>query len=92
MTIPSLLLAAVISLALGSLYHVLRGGGVWRLMFYLLMSAAGFALGHIIGLWRGWLLFQIGALNIGLSTIVSILLLVLGDWLSRIKVDDESTV
>ena len=92
MSLPSLLLALVIALLLGSLYHLIRGGSLWRLLFYFGLSVLGFALGHLVGLWRGWILFPIGALNLGLSSAGSLLVLLIGDWLSRMEVRPESTV
>jgi hypothetical protein len=92
MTLPTLLFALVIALIYGALYHLIRGGGFWRLLFYLGLSTGGFAVGHFIGLWRGWVLFPVGPLNVGLSSAGSLLLLILGDWLSRIEPDRESTV
>jgi hypothetical protein len=92
MTLPSLLFALLIALFFGSLYHLIRGGGFLRLLFDLLMSTIGFAAGHLLGLWQGWFLFPFGALNLGLSSLGCLLVLVLGDWLSRIKFKAESTV
>jgi hypothetical protein len=92
MTIPTLLLALLIALLYGALYHLLRNGGVWRLFFYLVLSVAGFAFGHLIGLWRGWNFFAIGSLYLGMASIGSLVFLVVGDWLSRIEADRESKV
>ncbi len=92
MTLPSLFFALLVAFLLGSLYHLIRGGGFLRLLFDLLMSAIGFAAGHLLGLWQGWSLFPFGALNLGLSSLGSLLVLVLGDWLSRIEFKTESTV
>jgi len=83
MTIPTLLFALVVALLYGSLYHLLRGGGFWRLVLYLVLSAIGFAIGHLIGLWQGWIFFPLGSLNLGISTLGSIAVLLLGDWLNR---------
>ena len=92
MTIPTLLFALLISLLFGTLYHLLRGGGFWRLVLYLGLSVAGFALGHLLGLWRGWIFIPFGSLNLGMSFAGSIILLVVGDWLSRIEGHGESRV
>jgi hypothetical protein len=92
MTIPALVIALMIALAYGALYHLLRDGGVWRLFFYAGLSVIGFALGHLIGLWRGWVFFPVGALNLGMSSVGSLAILILGDWLSRIEPNQESTV
>jgi hypothetical protein len=61
-------------------------------MLYLGLSLFGFAMGHMVGIWRQWILFPIGGMNLGLSSIGSILSLVLGDWLSRVEVSTESKV
>lgn len=92
MTIPSLLLALMIALAYGALYHFIRDGGMWRFLFYVGLSVLGFAAGHLIGVWRGWMLFPLGALNLGMSSLGSLVMLILGDWLSRIESNQESTV
>jgi hypothetical protein len=92
MTLPTLLLALLIALFYGTFYHLVRGGSFWRLMFYLALSLFGFAMGHLIGIWRGWVFIPVGEMNLGLSSIGSIVSLVLGDWLSRVEVNMESKV
>lgn len=74
-TLPSLLLGVLFAGLYGALFHLVRGGSLRRLFSYLLLSMAGFALGHIIGNWRSWILFPIGPLNFGAATLGSILLL-----------------
>lgn len=85
MTLPTILFALLIALLYGALYHVLRGGKFWRLVLYLGLSGVGFVLGHLIGLWQGWVFMQLGSLNLGMSTVGSMFILVIGDWLSRFK-------
>ena len=85
MTLPTILLALLFALIYGALYHLLRGGGFWRLLLYLGLSVLGFAAGHLVGLWRGWIFFPLGSLNLGMSSAGSIIILVIGDWLSRIE-------
>ncbi len=85
MTLPSLLFALLIALFYGALYHLIRGGGAWRLLLYLFLGVFGFALGQLLGLWRGWILFPVGSINLGLASICSLLLLILGDWLTRFE-------
>ncbi|HUE98577.1 MAG TPA: hypothetical protein VMN99_04940 [Anaerolineales bacterium] len=92
MTLPTLLFGLLIALFFGALYHLLRGGGFWRLLLYSSLSVFGFAAGHLIGIWREWLFIPLGSLNLGLSSIGSIVLLILGDWLSRIEVTQGSKV
>ncbi|HJZ13473.1 MAG TPA: hypothetical protein VJ521_15065 [Acidobacteriota bacterium] len=92
MTLPSLLFALLVALLYGALYHLIRGGSFWRLLLYFGLSVLGFAAGHIVGLWRGWMLLPLGSLNFGLSSIGSLVVLVLGDWLGHIEAGSESEV
>ncbi len=85
MTLPTLLLALLVALLYGAVYHLIRGGRVWRLFLYFGLSILGFGLGHLLGLWRGWTLLPLGSLNFGLASLGSLLVLILGDWLSRIE-------
>jgi hypothetical protein len=86
MTLPALLFALLIALLYGAVYHLIRGGGFWRLFLYLGLSLFGFVAGHLIGLWRGWVWIPLGSINFGLSSVGSIIILFLGDWLSRMEV------
>ncbi|HVN16900.1 MAG TPA: hypothetical protein VMT73_14250 [Anaerolineales bacterium] len=92
MTIPALILGFLISSLYGALYHLLRGGNFWRMVMDLALAWAGFAAGHYLGLWRGWILFPLGPLNLGVATIGSLLFLGLGDWLSHIEVKQKTKV
>lgn len=85
MTLPSLFLGLLIALTYGAVYHLLRGGSFWRLLLYLVLSVLGFGAGHMLGLWRGWVLLPLGSLNLGLSSIGSLAILLLGDWLGHIE-------
>jgi hypothetical protein len=92
MTVPALLFSILMALLYASIYHLVRDGGFWRLVLYCLLSLFGFALGHLVGVWRGWILLPLGQINLGLSTIGSLLILILGDWLTRGDVRQESKV
>jgi hypothetical protein len=85
MTLPTLLFAFLVALFYGALYHLIRGGGFWRLMLFFSLSVFGFAMGHLIGLWRGWTFIPLGSLNFGLSSLGSIMVLIFGDWLSHVE-------
>jgi hypothetical protein len=92
MTLPSILFALLIALFYGALYHLIRGGGFWRLLFDFGMSILGFAVGYFVGYWFGWLLIPLGSMDLGPASIGSLIFLVGGDWLSRIEVKPESKV
>jgi hypothetical protein len=83
MTIPSLLLALLIALLFGVLYYLIRGGSGWLFLLFPGLSVAGFAVGELIGMWRGWAFFVLGSINIGMGILGSALFLGIGDWLSR---------
>jgi len=88
MSVPSLVFALLIASLYGALYHLIRGGGLGRLLLFLIFGWTGFAAGHFLGIWRGWLLLPIGELNFGLSTLGSLFFLVVGDWVSSIRIGD----
>ena len=92
MTLPSILFGLIVALLIGGLFHLIRGGGIGRLLLYLALSAVGFAAGYFLGIWRGWSLFPVGPLDLGISIIGSLVFLGVGEWLSRIeiKTDDKS--
>ncbi|MBV6392424.1 MAG: hypothetical protein KPEEDBHJ_01646 [Anaerolineales bacterium] len=92
MTLPGILLGLVIAFLLGSLFHTWRGGGGWRLGLNLLLSALGFALGQAAGWQFGFVLYAVGDLDVATGALGGVLVLFLGDWLSRIKPRDESGV
>ena len=98
MTIPSFVFALLIASLYGALFHLIRGGGLGRLLLFLIFGWAGFAFGHLVGIWRGWVLIPVGELNLGISTIGSLIFLFGGDWISRIRIDtgtnsdDENSV
>jgi hypothetical protein len=84
MTLPGLLFGLVIASLYASIYHLARGGSAWHLFLYLALSWAGFTAGHWLGYWLGWSFLRLGPLNMGAATIGSLILLGLGDWLSRL--------
>jgi len=88
MTIPSLIFALLIASLYGALYHLIRGGGLGRLLLFLIFGWTGFAAGHFLGIWRGWVLLPVGEINLGLSTLGSIFFLIVGDWVSSIRIRD----
>ncbi len=92
MTLPSLFFAILIAAFYGALYHFIRGGGFWRLLFDFGLSLLGFAAGYLVGFWFGWLIISLGSMDLGSASIGSLIFLVGGDWLSRIETRRESKV
>jgi hypothetical protein len=92
MTLPAILFSLLLALLYAALYHLVRDGGFWRLILFCFLSMFGFALGYLVGLWRGWVWIPLGTINLGVCTVGSLLMLLLGDWLSRFEVSQESKV
>ena len=92
MTLPAILFSLLLALLYAALYHLVRDGGFWRLILFCCLSIFGFALGYLVGLWRGWVWIPLGTINLGVCTGGSLLMLLLGDWLSRFEVSQESKV
>ena len=86
MTVPDLVLAFLVAALYGSLFHFVRGGNGWRLLFHLSLSLLGFTLGQMIGGVGNLEFFPIGSLHFGIASIASVLFLIVGEWLSRIEV------
>lgn len=85
MTLPSVLIGFVISSFYGAAFHLWRGGGIGRLILYLILAWIGFWIGHLIGTGMDWTIFSIGPLRLGTATMGAILTLGIGHWLSQVK-------
>lgn len=81
LNVPSILFALLIALALGALYHLVRGGGPGHLLAYLFAGMVGFAAGNLLKIWRGWALFKFGPVDLGLGLAGALVCLVLADYL-----------
>lgn len=82
-SLPSLIFGLIAALLIGALFHLWQGGGGGRLLLYLALSVVGFGAGHFVGVWREWVLFPVGPLDLGAGVIGSWLMLGLGHWLAR---------
>jgi len=84
MSIATILLGFVISTLFGAIFHRWRGGNAGRLLFYLVLSWAGFWAGHFLGVLLGLEFDRLGQLHIAFSILGSLLFLGVGYWLSLI--------
>lgn len=89
MTLPGILLGSVIAALYGALFHLIRGGGFGRMLLYLLLAIVGFWSGHLLGSYFGWQFLMVGPLNLGFASIGSIVLLLVGYFLSLIQTDTK---
>jgi len=82
MTIPALFFGLLISTLYGGLFHLLLGGGFGRLLLYLGLGWAGFWSGQFLADYLGWTFGSLGPLHLGLASVVSLVALGIGHWLS----------
>jgi hypothetical protein len=91
MTLPTLVLGFILSTLIGALFHLWRGGGPGRLLFYLCLSWAGFGIGQWIASNFDWSFDKFGSIHIGAGSIGSLLFLFVGNWLSLVQVEKKGT-
>lgn len=75
----------ILSTLYGSLFHLWRGGGLGRLIFYILLSGIGFWIGHWSATSFNLTFGKIGALQFASATFGAILCLNIGYWLSLVR-------
>jgi hypothetical protein len=93
MPLPTILFGIVLSTLYGSIFHYLRGGSTGKLFILLVLAWAGFWAGDSLGWYLGWTFWSMGMLNAGMGTVGSVVLLLLGDIASHIKLpvpEDEA--
>lgn len=88
MTIAGLILGMVISSLTGLFFHILKDGGIGKLMLYLVLSWVGFWGAQLVGMALKWEFLNVGALLVGLDLAGSILFLLVGNWLSLVNKDE----
>jgi hypothetical protein len=86
MTFASYLMGLILSTLYGSLFHLWRGGGLARLIFYIALSWIGFWVGHWAGTSFNLTFGKIGTLQVGSATFGSVGSLFIGYWLSLIRI------
>ncbi|HEY5571788.1 MAG TPA: hypothetical protein VIK64_02135 [Anaerolineales bacterium] len=84
MSLPSLLFGFLISTLYGAVFHLWRGGGAGRLSLYLISAWIGFWAGHLLADRTGWTFASIGPLHLGMATLLSVIFLFTGHWLSLV--------
>lgn len=89
MTIPTLLFGIVLSTLYGAAFHLWRGGGMGKLLLYLILGWLGFWIGHYLGNLLGWNFSSLGQLRLGMATLTSLVFLSVGHWLSLVEVEKK---
>jgi hypothetical protein len=86
MPIPTIIFGILLSSLYGAVYHLIRGGSLRRMFFYFILAWAGFWLGDLLGWYMGWTFASAGILNAGMGTVLSVIFLVVGDFVSRVRI------
>jgi hypothetical protein len=87
MTFPALIFGLVVSTLYGAAFHLWQGGGAGRLALYIVLSWIGFWIGHLAASFLGWRFLSVGPVNLGLATILALIFLAGGHWLSLVEVE-----
>jgi uncharacterized membrane protein YeaQ/YmgE (transglycosylase-associated protein family) len=87
MTYPAILFGIIISTLYGSAFHFWRGGGIGRLVLYLIFGWIGFWLGHGLGSYFEFTFDMLGPIHLGSATVGSLVLLLFGYWLSLVEIE-----
>lgn len=85
MTIPSFVLGFLLATLYGALFHLWRGGGPGKLMLFIVLGWIGFWGGHVIANIFSISISAYGPLKVGMATIGSIIVMLLGYWLSKFE-------
>ncbi len=85
MTFPSILIGIVVSSLCGAVFHLIKGGGLGRLLLYLFLAWIGFWSGHFIANRFGWSFLAYGPLQLGTAILGAAGTLFLGHWLSLVE-------
>lgn len=88
MSLPAILLGVVVGCLVGAFYHLWRGGGPGRIVFFLVLALIGFFSGTFLANLNGLAFWQIGQLDIGFGALGALLVLGLGDWLTLINTQE----
>jgi len=89
MTLPALIFGMLISTLYGAAFHLFRGGGLGRLILYILLGWGGFWAGHALADKFSWTFASLGPLHLGVATISSFIFLLIGYWLSLVEVEGD---
>jgi len=90
MTLPAFLFGFCVATLLGGVFHLLRGGGLGRILLDIVLSWVGFAAGHLLAGTLGWAFLDVGPLHLGLALVGSLVFLFVGHWLSQIQVEKNA--
>lgn len=82
MTFPAFVFSFFLATLLGSLLHFWRGGSLYKLLSFLVLSWIGFFGGHFIAAILSISFMDVGTIHLGFGILGSLVFLGLGYWLS----------
>ncbi len=80
MNLTSLIFGGLIATLYGAIFHLIRGGGIGRMIVYIILSWVGFWIGQYLAERQNWDLIDIGSLHLGVASISSLLVMIIGHW------------
>lgn len=89
MTFPAVIFSFFIATLIGSFLHMWRGGGLFRLVLYLVLSWLGYFGGHFLAEVLSIRFIKVGTINLGFGILGSMVLLGLGYWLSLVDLQNS---
>src|SRR5688500_2804824 len=85
MIFTTIVIGIVLSTLYGAVFHFLRGGNSRHLLINLVLAWVGFWAGDSLGWYMNWTFWSVGDLNAGMGTVLSVALLLVGDFISHIQ-------
>ncbi|MFN2303970.1 MAG: hypothetical protein ACK2TV_09595 [Anaerolineales bacterium] len=89
MTFPAIVFSFFVATLLASLLHLWRGGGLFKLIWYLILSWIGFFGGHLLAGSLSWKFLDVGTIHFGMGLLGSIAFLAVGYWLGQLELDEK---
>lgn len=89
MTFPAVVFGIVLSTVYGTAFHFWKGGSLFRIFLYIILSWLGFWIGHFVGVALNWSFAAAGPINAGMATLGSAVFLFIGEWLGRVEITNK---
>jgi hypothetical protein len=90
MTLAAFIFGFLISTLFGVVFHLLRGGSAGKFLLYLILGWSGFWTGQWLASKMGWTFGSLGPLHLGMSSLMSLVFLGMGYWLSLVRTNGEN--